>query len=69
MKKSIAFVALFLGSLVVSCTQENEEINLDNIQAPTNIDATLTIKQLHQLGKVLLSSMFILVMQRPRQQP
>ncbi|MBP6072357.1 MAG: PKD domain-containing protein [Flavobacterium sp.] len=54
MKKSIAFVALFLGSLVVSCTQENEEINLDNIQAPTNIDATLTIKQ-DNSGKVTIA--------------
>lgn len=54
MKKSISILFLFIFSLFVSCTNENEEINLDTIQAPTNIDATLSIKQ-DNSGKVTIS--------------
>jgi hypothetical protein len=54
MKKSITILSVFLFSLFISCTNDNEEINLDTITAPTNINATLSIKQ-DNSGKVTIS--------------
>jgi hypothetical protein len=54
MKKIISIFAICLVSFFISCTNENEDVNLDNVQAPTAIDASMSIKA-DNSGKVTIA--------------
>lgn len=46
-------IGLFLLTLTISCNREDDSINLENVNAPKNISALLTIKQ-DNSGKVTI---------------
>ncbi len=51
MKKIQFIIATIVLGFLFSCTNENEDVNVDGIEAPTNISALMTIKQ-DNSGKV-----------------
>ena len=51
MKKIQLFISLFVLTFLLGCSNDNNDINIDDINAPTNISALMTIKQ-DNSGKV-----------------
>ncbi|WP_162126388.1 PKD domain-containing protein [Flavobacterium phycosphaerae] len=45
MKKIVVFISIGLLISILGCSEDNNDVNLDNIAAPTGISALMTIKQ------------------------
>ena len=53
MKKIQFIISLFVLTILLSCSNDSNDVNLDNVSTPTNISALMTVKQ-DNSGKVTI---------------